>query len=216
MKFISHRGRTSSCKSKSVDNSVQFLVSALSECSGIEVDVQLTKDGQIVMHHDLYVGNHFIKDCTYDFLRQTYKHIDLFKAFVDRLSDELLLTKIFVLDLKGSDVNLVYRLIEVFENKNTENVYFCSFNRNLTGHVPYKYKSGCTFETTLRSDEISDFIASHDAALIHWTSLSKELINACKQKNILVMCFTHKNDNEGVHIRQFKDVDYVISDVCQI
>lgn len=219
MKYISHRGRMLEKrieKDNIKDNKVEFLIKMLNNpnCDGIELDLQLSKDKKVVMYHDLYVKNEFIKDCTYDYLREKYQ-IESFEELMNNLNDEILIAKTIILDLKGCDEELVNIVVKALNNRNTSNMYLCSFNRKLTGKIPFKLKKGTTFEAILREYEQADFILSHNAVMIHWTCLAQDMIDVCKAKAVKVCCYTQKTNMELEYIKSFKGIDYVISDVIQ-
>ena len=115
------------------DNKVESFLKMLNSknCDGVEIDVQLSKDKQVVMFHDLYVERDFIKDCPYEHLNSKYK-IERFEELMDKLNDEILMSKTIILDLKGNDDRLIHRLIDILNNRNLKNIYLCSFNRKLT------------------------------------------------------------------------------------
>ena len=196
------------------DNRVEYLLKMLhsKNCDGIEVDLQLSKDKKIVMYHDLYVDHEFVRNCTYEHLHQKYD-IDSFEELMNQMNDELMMSNIIILDLKGSDEELVNVLMGVLNNRNTSNMYLCSFNRILTGKIPFKINKGTTFEVVLREYEQEDFILSHNAVMIHWTCLAQDMIDLCKKKKVIVCCYTQKTDMELEYIKSFKGVDFVISDV---
>lgn len=215
MKYISHRGRMLDKNDANFkDNKVEYFIRMLNckNCDGIEVDVQLSKDRKVVMFHDIYIENEFIKDCTYDHLRKKYQ-IESFEQLMNNLNDDILMAKTIILDLKGCDEELVKILANILHNRNTSNMYLCSFNRKLTGKIPFKMNKGTTFEGILREYEQEDFILSHNALMIHWTCLSQDIIDVCNAKKVKVCCYTHKTNMELEYIKSFKGIAYVISDV---
>ncbi len=198
------------------DNKVISFIKILNSknCDGIEIDVQLSKDKKVMMYHDLYVENEFIRDCSCKHLSEKY-NIDTLEELMDQLNDEILMAKIIILDLKGDDVNLIPSLLKILNNRNLNNIYLCSFNRKLTGKIPFKIKKGTTFEVILRPYEIEEFTLSHDAVMIHWTCLSQDMIDMCRAKKVTVCCYTHKTNMELEHIKSFNGVDFMISDIIQ-
>ena len=214
MKYISHRGRMLDQNESFRDNKVEYLIRMLNcqNCDGIELDVQLSKDRKVMMFHDIYIENEFIKDCTYDHLRKKYQ-IESFEELMNNLNDDILMKKTIILDLKGCDEELVKILAKILHNRNTSNIYLCSFNRKLTGKIPFKMNKGTTFEGILRKYEQEDFILSHNALMIHWTCLAQDMIDMCNAKKVKVCCYTHKTNMELEYIKSFKGIDYVISDV---
>lgn len=218
MKYISHRGRMSGGDNKNNmgDNKVKSFIKILNSknCDGIEIDVQLSKDKKVIMYHDIYVENEFIRDCSCEHLSKKY-NIETFEELMDQLNDEILMAKIIILDLKGDDVNLIPSLLKILDNRNLNNIYLCSFNRKLTGKIPFKMNKGTTFEVILRPYEQEEFVLSHNAIMIHWTCLSQDIIDMCNAKKVKVCCYTHKTKMELDYIKSFQGIDYVVSDVIQ-
>lgn len=220
MKYISHRGRmledakNKQNKYKNNDNKVEYLIKMLKckNCDGIEVDLQLSKDKKVIMYHDIYVEDEYIRDCSSEYLKKIHE-IDLFEDLMNQLNDEILMENTIILDLKGVDEELIIHLMKILENRNTSNMYLCSFNRKLSGKIPFKMNKGTTFEVILREYEQADFILSHDAVMIHWTCLSQDIIDKCKKKKVKVCSYTHKTKIELDYIKSFEGVDFVISDV---
>ena len=220
MIYISHRGRmlenAKNFESKNYDrdNKVECFMKMLKSknCDGIEVDLQLSKDKKVVMYHDLYIEDEFIKDCSLERLKRKY-NIESFEELMDQLNDDMLMANTIILDLKGVDDELIINLMRILENRDTSNMYLCSFNRKLSGKIPFKMNKGTTFEVMLREYEQDDFILSHNAVMIHWTCLSQDIIDKCKKKKVKVCCYTHKTKMELDYIKSFDGVDVVISDV---
>ena len=67
MKCIAHRGYSL----MNIDNSIEAIREAVHRgYDGVEIYIQLCGSGDIVLFHDVYVGNHFICDLNLDELRQ--------------------------------------------------------------------------------------------------------------------------------------------------
>lgn len=92
MKIVAHRGDTTSCP----ENTISAFKAALERgADAIELDVQATSDGQLVVHHDYYLGNpdngsgliferdaHYIQNLTIDgnekipMLKEVFEYLD--------------------------------------------------------------------------------------------------------------------------------------------
>ena len=99
MRFYAHRGLSKRYK----DNSVESIREAIYEnYDGVEIDVQLSKDYEIVLFHDLYINNKFIKDMLFSELR------DLGIISLCNLYDNLDLSNVnLIIDIKGIDKQII-------------------------------------------------------------------------------------------------------------
>ena len=67
MKCIAHRGYSIKFR----DNSIEAIREAVHrEYDGVEIDVQLCGTGEIVLHHDVYLGDQFVSDMSLEQLRE--------------------------------------------------------------------------------------------------------------------------------------------------
>ena len=146
MRFYAHRGLSKRYK----DNSVESIREAIYEnYDGVEIDVQLSKDYEIVLFHDLYINNKFIKDMLFSELR------DLGIISLRNLYDNLDLTYVnLIIDIKGIDKQIIEELKYFYKNKKHNNIYFCSFNRDILLNLPSEFKKGFIFENIFHKSEI--------------------------------------------------------------
>ena len=205
MKYIAHRGYSLTNR----ENTVIAIQEAIHKnYDGVEIDVQLCKSGEIVLHHDIYIGNYFLCDLTYKELSE--KGVYSLREVYDCVP--ALTNKLVIIDMKGDNLKLCNALIEFYRYIPTEQVYFCSFNRNLLYNMPDHFLKGSTFETTFTPDEF-DFVCKNiDAVVLHWTCLDDRFINYCKtqEKKILVFTYTHKEEMEINYMSKF-NVDGIIT-----
>ena len=203
MKYIAHRGYTL----KHRDNTIRAIQEAVNrKYDGVEIDVQLCKSGELILYHDIYIDNYFVRDLTYKELsdRGVYSLQEVYLEIPEL--EQILL----VVDIKGCDLMICDVLKTFFKNKSTEKVYFCSFNRNILYHLPKSFLKGSTFEATFTSTEFEIITRDLDAVVLHWTCLDTEFISYCKAKSIRVFTFTHKEDMEIKYMSSF-DVDGIIT-----
>ena len=208
MKYIAHRGLGSKYK----QNTVESIHDAI-QCGyhGIEIDVQLCKTGEIVLAHDIYLEDGFIKDMSYEDLKP--RGICTLHEVYDRMpyiKDVLLL-----LDMKGDDVALVDSLMNFYKNRPARNVTMCSFNRKLLYTLPPYFKKGSTFECRFHHTEYDHILRGLSVVIIHWTCLDHDFISYCKRLCLPVYTYTHKTDKDLEHIRKF-DIDGIITDGIKI
>ena len=179
MKCIAHRGYSID----RIDNSIDAIQEAVHRSyDGVEIDVQLCASGEIVLFHDVYVGEQFVSDLCLNELKQ---------LGICSLQD-------------------VYDQIPDISTRPTRNVIFCSFNRKLIYNLPMEFQKGSTFETTFINDEYDMLTRGLTAVVLHWTCLDHHFISYCKMKDIKVYTYTHKEDKELEYMYRF-NVDAIIT-----
>lgn len=203
MKCIAHRGYSID----RIDNSIDAIQEAVHRSyDGIEIDVQLCASGEIVLFHDVYVGEQFVSDLCLNELKQlgVCSLQDVYDQ-IPNISQILLL-----LDLKGADFKICNALENFYKTRPTRNVIFCSFNRKLIHNLPMEFQKGSTFETTFINDEYDTITRGLTAVVLHWTCLDHHFISYCKMKDIKVYTYTHKEDKELEYMYRF-NVDAIIT-----
>lgn len=210
MLYIAHRGH--SFQNKANENKIEGIKNALEmRYDGIEIDVQLCKTGEIVLFHDIYVNDTFVKDVSYKELNDKYGIISLKHLYTElpEIQNQLL-----IVDMKGIDKGLINQLESFYENIDVSNVYFCSFNRQLLQTMNSKFNKGSTFEAIFTFHEYAMLTKDLKCLVVHWTCLNTMLMMHCKLNNIKVFVYTHKTDIQHDHIMKFKpygiitDTDY--------
>lgn len=204
---IAHRGLSYGFK----DNSKTAFEKAIEyNFDMIELDIQLCKDGKVVVYHDNYYKNKYISDYTSD---ELYQEDFLFlEDFFDIVKDSSI--KLFF-DLKGNE-KVAAKLIELLENCvdiNYNNVYISSFNRLFHKEIfkcGLPIKIGFTTNTLFNKEEFAKLSENLDFVCLQWNILHKDTIDYCKNNNILVFSYTVKDDFILNHMRKF-DVDGIVS-----
>lgn len=204
MLFIAHRGVSERLK----DNSVEAINRAIFEDSydGVEIDLQLCKSGEIVLYHDLFLHDHWIKDLNYDELK-LYDIISLEDLYT---KIPFIQEKMLILDIKGNDYRIIHKLNEFYKFMDTKYIYFCSFNRPMLNGLERSFKLGRTFECFFDVDELPMILKGVDIVVLHWTCLNEELLNYCRMKDIRVFSYTHKSSMELKYMTKY-NVDGVIT-----
>lgn len=204
MKYIAHRGWSRLFG----DNTIRSFRKAIDAnfFSGIELDVQLSKDKELVIHHDLNIDSRWVKDIHSDEL--VHMGIVLLKDVYAEIPE--IESNLVFLDIKGCDPNIVDKINKFYSSRNIDLLYICSFHREITAMMPSKYKIGTTFEMVLRPDELFDFLIGYSAVLVHWTCLDKNLIDFCKQNHIITLTYTIKSKFQD-SFAQSCGVDFAIT-----
>jgi glycerophosphoryl diester phosphodiesterase len=203
MLWIAHRGYSIDFR----DNSVEAIREAVRRgYHGVEIDVQLCKTGEIVLHHDVYYGDAFVKDMTLDQLDE------LGVVSLHDVYDEVpeLEHTMVLLDIKGGDHAIIEALRMFYIHRSTRLVTFCSFNRGILFNLPYGFMRGSTFETTFNVDEYDVITRGLSAVVVHWTCLSHTFITHCRMKDIRVYTYTHKETMELEYMYKY-NVDGIIT-----
>ena len=202
MLYIAHRGHSND-KNKKNENSITAIRNAIHlKFDGIEIDVQLCKSGEIVLFHDTYIDTTFIEDAPLTFLKDTYGVCSLEDVY--REVPEIQTTGILIIDIKGVDPLLVEKLESFYENKDTSNVYFCSFNRQILSHMNPELNKGTTFEAIFTKEEYATITRGFQCVVVHWTCLNEVLMQHCALHNITVLVYTHKTRIQYTHIMKYK------------
>jgi glycerophosphoryl diester phosphodiesterase len=205
MLYIAHRGYSLKYK----DNSVEGIRAAIERgYDGVEIDVQLCKDGRIVLYHDVFAGDRFVSEMTYETLAASFgiQTLDDLYNEVPEIEHALL----FV-DIKGSDTDICVALDAFYKTRSITSVYFCSFNRKLVSRLPVQFKKGSTFQTTFLPGEYDTLIGDIQVVVLHWTCLDQQFIEHCKHRNVAVFTFTHKEPMELSYMKRFSDVTGIIT-----
>ncbi len=120
-KLIAHRGLIS----KNVLENTYFAIkNALDspKYMGVEFDVRMTKDHELIIYHDAYYNSKLIKNTTYKELPK----------YVPRLEEILKINskKIFLIEVKniGDDYSRFIKILKKYKNKN---IYVMSFSNNI-------------------------------------------------------------------------------------
>tara|TARA_R100000908_G_C3755632_1_gene150142 strand:- start:5828 stop:6448 length:621 start_codon:yes stop_codon:yes gene_type:complete len=203
MKCIAHRGYSIKYR----DNSIEAIRQAIHlDYDGVEIDVQLCATGELVLHHDVYLGDHFVSDMTLEeleglgvcSLQQVYEKIpEIRKTLV-------------LIDIKGDDLGVVRALEIFYQTESTTHVFFCSFNRKILYNLPRRFNKGSTFETTFHESEYERVTQDLQAVVLHWTCLDHDFIRYCNMKEIKVYTYTHKEDKELEYMYRY-GVDGIIT-----
>ena len=220
---ISHRGYIDN--KFTMENSYKSITNALnSNFDMIELDVQLTKDNIMVLHHDLFIANELeklkmISDMNYSELKDSKSHIltldDLFKI-------KNIDSKELYLDLKGNDI-LADKLINFFNNDFSfnNNIYLGTFNKkhlskfnnsNIINNS--NIKLGLITDNRLLNKDLIDCKKEYniDFLSLHWEMLREDTVNILKDINVKCFVYTCKNKFILDEINKFK-IDGIVSDI---
>ena len=203
MKCIAHRGYSLQFR----DNSIEAIHEAVHrEYDGVEIDVQLCGTGELVLHHDVYIGNYFIGELSLQKLRDM--GVCSLKEVYDQIPE--IRRTLLIIDIKGNDLSVVNALTEFYKTEPVQDVFFCSFNRKILYNLPKMFKRGSTFETTFHESEYERVTRDLQAVVLHWTCLDHDFISYCNTRDIKVYTYTHKEDKELEYMYRY-GVDGIIT-----
>lgn len=219
---IAHRGFSGLFK----DNSLKSFEKAISNnFDMIELDIQITKDNEIVIFHDTYISksgkssnqnfsktdHSFIVDLTLEEIKKIDRKIISLNEFFNKIDP--LKNKIY-LDIKGSK-KIVPFLISILEKYDTSNIFIGSFNILMIealSNVKPNLNYGIISETMFTSDIIDLILSKYNIKFFcfHWSVLQHDEINYLKSKNTLVFTYTNKFDIILKRMKEF-NIDGIVS-----
>ncbi len=194
---IAHRGYSEHYKDNSI---ISFNKAVENKFDMIETDIQLSKNKDVVLYHDIHIDNNYICDInTVDLVK---KHDivtldDFFTQFIN-LNKNIKIN----FDLKGNDDLLAYKLIQTFikYNTDTSQIYISSFNRNILTKINHykslysmNYKIGFITSNVFTYEEEDILLKNINFFVMDYTILTHNTINYCHSKDIKVFTYTNKN-----------------------
>ena len=208
---IAHRGYSAKYK----DNTMESFQKAYeNNFDMIEMDIQLCKNNTIVIFHDNYYDDTYIRDLTLEEIYKKDKDIMTLQYFFENFDYKKI--KIY-LDLKGSN-NLVYFLVNfLIEHKiDISNIYFGSFNIK---HIDYlysvnpNYNLGVITYNNFTHKNLNYLITKYKLKFIciDWSVLDKETINYLHKLKTSVFACTANAKN--IHFIKRYNIDGIVSDI---
>jgi len=181
----------------------------------IELDVQLDRDNQIILYHDIHYKNKLIKDMSYAEL--VSKQPDVVSLSTVMRVIDYKNCKIY-LDLKGS--NILASMLDLFfieNNINTTNIWLASFNLN---HIHYlsnttkKYNLGLITSNNYTFSLLSIITNNYSLSFIafDWTMLNYNTVQFLQNMNVSVFVYTISTYEQLEFIKTYR-VDGIISDI---
>ena len=209
---IAHRGycgKSNANTLESIKDSIKYGVDM------IELDVQLDKDNQIILYHDIHYKNKLIKDMSYAEL--VSKQPDVVTLSTVMRVIDYKNCKIY-LDLKGS--NILASMLDLFfieNNINTTNIWLASFNLN---HIHYlsnttkKYNLGLITSNNYTFSLLSIITNNYSLSFIafDWTMLNYNTVQFLRNKNVNVFVYTITSTDMLKFIEPY-NVDGIVSDI---
>lgn len=195
---------------KSIDDAIFF------NSNMVEIDIQITKDDVIILHHDLFCNNHLVCHLHYHEVKQMNKNIltlceylNLLPSFMDVL-----------LDIKGNDLKICW-ILDLFLKKNCSgrNIFISSFNYNIIhklSNINPNLNLGLHIRNILPFVIYEQFISSSNLkfVVIHWSMIEENNINFFHSKNVSIFTYTLNSETLHHYMDQFS-VDGIIFDISK-
>lgn len=199
-------------------------------CTGIETDVQMTKDGVLVLIHDEYVnrttnGTGLVKDFTFSELSKldagSFLKSDFSKCRIPTAEDLINLVKdkniIINFEIKTGIVfyeHIEEKLIELIYKHNMEhNVILSSFNHYSMiecKKISKEIKTGLLYMAGLFEPEIYCKHVGADALHPFYMSINTDIVSEAHKQKFLVNPYTI-NDEKTMHSMLNMNVDGIIT-----
>ena len=203
---IAHRGYSFKYK----DNNLKSFIEAINNNFDIiEMDLQLNKNNEIVIYHDLFYKEKLIRNLSNNKIKKynilTLK--DFFKSF-DYINVKI------IFDLKGDSLLSKYLLefINLY-NIDTSNIIFASFNENHLLQLKNKnFKLGFITCNNFSSIHFFKFINDYDFVIADINVIDEKFVSKCKKYNKKLYCFTCHNENEKKLFFKY-NIDGIITNI---
>ena len=223
---IAHHGYTPICKSR--QNTLFAFKNAVEHnFDMIELDVQLCKSDEIVIHHDKHIPYNGkltpIIDITLNNLQLSNPYLITLQDFFNNI-DISKKMKLYI-DIKGNTNTIIKPLIDLLYNNYStfENIIVGSFNRkhleeierhnkDLSIDNEYYINKAFITENIFEMKQLENILENKEYFITNWTMLDKETIQYCRGRNIKVFCYTAKSNNIVEYMKKY-DIDGIVSDI---
>lgn len=206
--FIAHRGNDNH---KYRENSEKAILYSLKQdyISGIECDIRLTKDGEIVLLHNTLIdfesnGSGFVHNFTLKkLLSYSFKNekITVLKDLLSKIDTNKILLLEIKEERKGKTDEWIKALAPILKKYTYLNIYLCSFNYDLLIQLKEHFKNPIGLIVGYMMNQNKDIIP-FDCVMYHYKNF--------KYIHKLTMVWTI---NDYTKVEQYKNrADYIITD----
>ena len=207
MRLIAHRGYSHRYGD---NNMISFREALNNGFDMIELDVQLCASEEVVIYHDTYIDNQYIRNMNYQDLKKY--NILLLEEFFKEFHNKNIL---IFLDIKGKqDISSpLIKLIKKWYSNKYENIYVSGFNRKfitefVSSRLPIHL--GFTTENDFTCEDLEILTKHCSFTCLHWTVLDHNTIQFLQNKKIKVFSYTCKDRFIHEHMKKFK-LDGIVS-----
>jgi glycerophosphoryl diester phosphodiesterase len=229
--ILGHRGASGTAP----ENTESAFKKALQNgADGVELDIHLTKDKELVVIHDERVdrttnGTGYVKDLT---LREI-KKLDAGSYFSPQFAREKILTlgealeitngcKIINIEIKNNIIrypNIEEKIINIIKQKKLEDKIICSSFNHYSIHIMKKLaseiKTGLLYLSTLYQPWVYAKRIGADAIHPYYFSVSSDIIKGCHKNKIKVNVWT-VDDRDMIKEMIINQVDIIITNYPEI
>ena len=216
MKKIGHRG----VKGIKLENTLESIMEAVNLGFDMaEIDIQMTKDGKIIVFHDydlkrLFDSNKKISELTYKELLTVTDKIPLLKEVIESIKEKNMELNIEIKELfqKNGIIGELIYLLERYSFK--EKVLISSFDHMILKEVKKRDKTLKTavLVASRPADPVSVIKAADaDGYNSLYYFADRELIDECHKKGYFVNIWTVNTKSEAEYYKKM-GVDGIISD----
>lgn len=203
---IAHRGYSFKYKD---NNLYSFFQAVKNNFDMIEMDLQLNKNNNIIIYHDLFYKDKLIRNLS-DYQIKKYDILtlhDFFKSF-DYIDVKI------IFDLKGDVLLSDYLIKFIYKNNiDTSNILFASFNENhLIKLKNLNFKLGFITCNNFYNKKFFHIIKDYDFVLADINVINQEFIDKCKKYNKKIYCFTCHNEHEKKLFFKY-NIDGIITNI---
>lgn len=229
MKIIAHRGASGYAP----ENTLASIKKAIElGADAIEIDIQMTKDGKLVVIHDWKLdrttsGKGYIFESTFDYIRSLDAGAWYSKDFKDEKVPTLeevieLVPKDIMLNIEIKDISrgkkgIEEKMLEILKNypEKMESFVVSSFHHNILKRI-YKLSPKLKLALLTSSDliNISNYVSNDEIRCYSYhpevNLITKEAVNSLKEKNILTFVWTINTKEDFDYLNSI-NVDGVIT-----
>jgi glycerophosphoryl diester phosphodiesterase len=216
MKEIAHRGYSEIYK----DNTKESFTAAIKHkfiC--IELDVQISIDNILYIFHDTFIQHKLLSQLTFAEIRKLDYDIMTLQEFFDLIHTDIQI----YLDIKATDKTvdrMVYYLYQFLSHLHfkKEDIFIGSFNIQFIKQLfetstTNNYQLGIITENKFPVDILKILIEQYQLKFIslHWTVLDKDLNSFFKRNNLQIFTYTNKNDFTLQFIKEYPEIDGIVT-----
>lgn len=209
---IAHRGYCDDVPEnslRSVQKAIEF------NFDMVEIDVQLDRNNEIVLYHDIHLDNYPISDLSYDEMKTKVPHIITLLSLLKQVNYRNIQ---FYIDMKGHE-QLAHNLIALFERHNIDvtNIWFGSFNMQhihiLHEHAPH-YKIGLITSNSLSLDILHQVVQQYRLSFVacEWHMLHENSVTLLQQIGCNVFAYTLQKKSQLPWFRKIP-LNGIVSDI---
>lgn len=198
--WVAHRGLSS----KAIENTIDsFKMASELPFFGIECDIHITKDRQIIVHHDSSIKrltniDLLIKDATYEELLQIDFSFPTLKEYLDICKKG---QKYSIIEFKGlwtpEDIDFVYNKVKDF-NYLDKTIFISFYDENLINVRKLDSNVKLQYLTGKYNQDVLQMCMKHHIDLdLYYPTITKEMVEEILANQIEINAFTVNDVNEA-------------------